>query len=55
MRSEFGYEMFKFLGDQTEKFLSFTDVGSQLVFGDSFKEHFFVFKVKFFSKNAKKK
>ena len=45
MRTSFGYYLFKFFGDQVEKFLAFTDEGSKLVFGDRYLDHFFVFKV----------
>jgi pyrimidine nucleoside transport protein len=45
LRTEFGYKLFKFLSDQVTKFLSFTDQGSQLVFGDKYTDHIFAFKV----------
>ena len=45
MRTSFGYYLFKFLGDEVEKFLAFTDEGSKLVFGSTYLDHFFVFKV----------
>lgn len=46
MRSDFGYYLFKFCGNQIEKFLSYTDYGSRLVFGSNFEDHYFVFKVR---------
>ncbi len=45
LRTTFGYYLFKFLGDEVEKFLAFTDEGSKLVFGSNYLDHFFVFKV----------
>lgn len=45
MRTEFGIYFFKFLGKQIDKFLSFTDYGSRLVFGVKHTDHFFAFKV----------
>ncbi len=45
MRIKFGYDLFKFFGDQVSIFLAYTDYGSRLVFGDNFTDHFFVFKV----------
>ncbi len=37
--------MFKFLGEKVAQFLDYTDNGSRLVFGNSFNDHFFAFKV----------
>lgn len=45
LRSEFGYQLFKFLGAEISNFLDYTDNGCRLVFGDSFADHFFAFKV----------
>ena len=45
MRVDFGYQLFKFFGDQIENFLNFVDSGCELVFGKTFKDHFFIFKV----------
>jgi nucleoside permease NupC len=45
MRTQLGYHFFKFAGGEIDKFLSFTDYGSRLVFGVNHKDHFFVFKV----------
>jgi nucleoside permease NupC len=33
------------MGDQINIFLDYSDAGSMFVFGDSFKAHFFAFKV----------
>ena len=44
LRSELGYKMFQFLGDQVSTFLDYTDNGCSLVFGPNFKDHFFAFK-----------
>lgn len=40
-----GYYLFKFIGDQMQTFLFFTDSGVKLVFGDKFEQHFIAFKV----------
>ena len=44
MRTKLGYHFFKFAGGEIDKFLSFTDYGSRLVFGVNHKDHFFAFK-----------
>lgn len=49
LRLEFGYQLFKFFGNRIETFLDFTDNGSELVFGSSFMDHFFAFKVENFT------
>ncbi|XP_068616920.1 solute carrier family 28 member 3-like [Brachionichthys hirsutus] len=45
LRTTSGSVAMQWLGDQVEKFLSFTNVGSQFVFGASYTDHPFVFKV----------
>ncbi|GAA6223197.1 solute carrier family 28 member 3, partial [Lates japonicus] len=45
LRTTFGVRALAWLGKQAEKFMSFTDVGSRFVFGASYTDHFFVFKV----------
>lgn len=50
LRLEFGYKLFQYLGHQVSTFLDYTDNGSRLVFGNSFADHFFAFKV-IFSEN----
>ena len=49
MRTLFGFHLFKFLGKEIDKFLSYTDYGSRLVFGINHKDHFFAFKVFIYS------
>ena len=44
MRVDFGYQLFKFLGDLVVKFLNFIDPGCELVFGKNFRDHYFIFK-----------
>ncbi|XP_023814158.1 solute carrier family 28 member 3 isoform X2 [Oryzias latipes] len=45
LRTEFGLQALTWVGNKVEMFLSFTDVGSQFVFGDNYTDHFFVFRV----------
>ncbi|KAM3610763.1 uncharacterized protein V6R79_008629 [Siganus canaliculatus] len=45
LRTTFGLAALQWLGKRVETFLSFTDVGSKFVFGSSYTDHFFVFKV----------
>ncbi|XP_051277584.1 solute carrier family 28 member 3-like [Dicentrarchus labrax] len=45
LRTTFGLSVLQWLGKQAEKFMSFTDVGSKFVFGASYTDHFFIFKV----------
>nr|XP_019959026.1 PREDICTED: solute carrier family 28 member 3 isoform X1 [Paralichthys olivaceus] len=45
LRTTFGLGALEWLGKQAETFMSFSDVGSQLVFGDNYKDHFFAFQV----------
>ena len=45
MRVDFGYKLFRFVGDQVTAFLGYTDAGSKVVFGENFGDHFFAFKV----------
>jgi len=40
-----GLAMFRWIGDFFEQMLTFTDAGSEFVFGKSYKDHFFAFKV----------
>ena len=54
MRSNFGYNFFKFIGNMIQKFLFFTDNGTRLVFGDNYQDHFFAFKV-YIEKNKYRK
>ena len=45
LRTKLGYDVFNFLGDLVNTFLDYTDAGAQFVFGDSFTNHYFAFKV----------
>ncbi|XP_067928335.1 solute carrier family 28 member 3-like isoform X1 [Watersipora subatra] len=45
LRTCVGYLTFKWLGDRVQEFLEHTDAGSKFVFGDSYENHFFAFKV----------
>jgi nucleoside permease NupC len=45
LRSEFGYNVFKSIGDTVQNFLALSDAGTTMVFGQNLQEHFLVFKV----------
>ncbi|MEA5603877.1 NupC/NupG family nucleoside CNT transporter [Nostoc sp. UHCC 0252] len=45
LRTPWGLNVFKFLGDFVSNFLAFSDVGAKFVFGENFKDHFFAFQV----------
>ncbi|KAM4616787.1 solute carrier family 28 member 3-like [Polymixia lowei] len=45
LRTRAGFTAVEWLGKQVETFLSYTDVGSKFVFGDTYKDHLFAFKV----------
>ncbi|ESO84568.1 hypothetical protein LOTGIDRAFT_132040, partial [Lottia gigantea] len=45
LKWDVGYKLFHFLGGVVQVFLSYTDVGSKMVFGDKFMDHFFAMKV----------
>ncbi|XP_022613332.1 solute carrier family 28 member 3 [Seriola dumerili] len=45
LRTTFGFAALVWLGKQAEIFMSFTDAGSKFVFGASYTDHFFAFKV----------
>ncbi|XP_064613726.1 solute carrier family 28 member 3-like [Liolophura sinensis] len=45
LRWEVGFQAFKWLGDRIQEFLAHTDAGAIFVFGDSYMNHFFAFKV----------
>ena len=40
-----GLQAIKWLGDRVSEFLVHTDAGSKFVFGDTYADHFFAFKV----------
>lgn len=45
LRSQFGYDVFHWFGQRAQEFLSFTDYGSEFVFGPKYKDHIFAMKV----------
>jgi concentrative nucleoside transporter, CNT family len=45
LKTPWGLNVFKFLGDFVSTFLAFSDVGAKFVFGENFKDHFFAFQV----------
>ncbi len=45
LKTPWGLNAFKSLGDIVSQFLAFSDVGAKFVFGDNFKDHFFAFQV----------
>lgn len=45
LRTQWGYEMFKWLGDRVTEFLEYTVAGIVFVFGDKYTDHFFAMKV----------
>jgi concentrative nucleoside transporter, CNT family len=45
LKTPWGLNVFKSLGDIISNFLSFSDVGAKFVFGDNYKDHLFAFQV----------
>ncbi|MFH7028550.1 MAG: NupC/NupG family nucleoside CNT transporter [Heteroscytonema crispum UTEX LB 1556] len=45
LKTSWGLNLFKSLGDAVSTFLSFSDEGAKFVFGANFKDHFFAFQV----------
>ncbi|BAY38033.1 Na+ dependent nucleoside transporter [Nostoc sp. NIES-2111] len=45
LKTPWGLNVFKTLGDTISNFLSFSDVGAKFVFGDNYKDHLFAFQV----------
>ncbi len=45
LKTRWGLNVFKSLGDMVSNFLAFSDVGAKFVFGENFKDHFFAFQV----------
>ncbi|BCL39377.1 NupC/NupG family nucleoside CNT transporter [Nostoc sp. MS1] len=45
LKTPWGLNVFKSLGDIVSNFLSFSDVGAKFVFGDNYKDHLFAFQV----------
>ncbi|KAL5006492.1 hypothetical protein ScPMuIL_015298 [Solemya velum] len=44
LRTSWGYEIFKYLGDRVTDFLSYSNVGAEFAFGKSYEDHLFAFK-----------
>lgn len=49
LKWDVGYKVFKTIGEGAQKFLSYTDSGSVFVFGEKYRDHFFVMQVWLFS------
>lgn len=45
IKTPWGFAAFSFLGDIAKKFLDFSDAGASFVFGETFTQHLFAFKV----------
>jgi len=45
LKTPWGLNVFKSMGDIVSQFLAFSDVGAKFVFGENFKDHFFAFQV----------
>ncbi|WP_392531029.1 NupC/NupG family nucleoside CNT transporter [Nostoc sp. C117] len=45
LKTPWGLNVFKSLGDIVTQFLGFSDIGAKFVFGENFKDHFFAFQV----------
>ncbi|KAK7483948.1 hypothetical protein BaRGS_00024832 [Batillaria attramentaria] len=45
LKWDVGYKVFSFLGEEARKFLAYTDVGAEFVFGKKFTDHIFAMKV----------
>ncbi|CAF1263128.1 unnamed protein product, partial [Didymodactylos carnosus] len=45
IRTSIGYQLFDFLGNEVSKFIGYVDVGAEFVYGESFKDHYFVFRL----------
>ncbi|KAL8570397.1 hypothetical protein ACOMHN_035815 [Nucella lapillus] len=43
LKTQWGYEAFRWLGDRVTEFLSYADEGASFVFGNDFRIHFFAF------------
>ena len=46
LKTRWGYEAFKWLGDRVTEFLSYSDEGAAFLFGSDFRVHFFAFAVR---------
>ena len=45
LKWDVGYKVFQFLGHEVQSFLSYTDYGSEFVFGKKYVDHIFAMKV----------
>ncbi|CAF4723321.1 unnamed protein product [Rotaria sp. Silwood1] len=45
IRVDAGFELFEFLGQEVTKFINNADAGAKFVFGETFEQHFYVFKI----------
>ncbi|KAJ6669639.1 hypothetical protein lerEdw1_000188 [Lerista edwardsae] len=45
LRTKAGFDAFNWLGGQVQTFLGYTDAGAEFVFGKTYTDHFFAFKV----------
>ncbi|XP_078666868.1 solute carrier family 28 member 3-like isoform X2 [Branchiostoma floridae x Branchiostoma belcheri] len=45
LRTQVGFDVFKFMGEKFQSFIEYADVGSKFVFGEKYTDHFFAFKV----------
>ncbi|XP_057252473.1 solute carrier family 28 member 3 isoform X1 [Pezoporus wallicus] len=45
LRTKVGFDVFNWLGIQTQTFLEYSDTGAKFVFGEKYMDHFFAFKV----------
>ena len=46
LKTRWGYDAFKWLGDRVTEFLAYSDEGAAFLFGDNFRVHFFAFAVR---------
>eukprot|EP00058_Branchiostoma_floridae_P022180 XP_002607670.1 hypothetical protein BRAFLDRAFT_123273 [Branchiostoma floridae] len=45
LRTQVGFDIFRFMGEKFQSFIEYADVGSKFVFGEKYTDHFFAFKV----------
>ena len=45
MRTSWGYQAFKWIGDRIVDFVNFVDYGAEFVFGEAYVDHYFAMKV----------
>jgi len=46
LRTQAGFEAFNWLGNLAQTFIDYVDVGAEFVFGATFRDHYFAFKVR---------